>query len=67
LFVFDGLFLLRFADRQFVGLLFHEPPRNTRQLFGPAPSQHTVHTNDTIRQQAPSSILGVDQGLRPWT
>ena len=26
----SGLLLLRLADRQFVGLLFHEPPRNTR-------------------------------------
>lgn len=26
---FVGLFLLRFAERQFVGLLFHEPPRRT--------------------------------------
>jgi hypothetical protein len=25
----SGLFLLRFADRQFLGLLFQEPPRNT--------------------------------------
>lgn len=30
LFRFDGEFLLRFADRQFTGLLFQLPPRFTR-------------------------------------
>ena len=30
LFVFDRLFLLRFADRQFDALLFQLPPRSTR-------------------------------------
>ncbi len=30
LFVFDGLFLLRFAERQFLALLFQLPPRFTR-------------------------------------
>ena len=30
LFVFVGLFLLRLAERQFCGSLFHEPPRKTR-------------------------------------
>lgn len=30
LFRFDGLFLLRFADRQFLALLFQLPPRLTR-------------------------------------
>jgi hypothetical protein len=28
--VFDGLFLLRFATRQFVAVLFQLPPRFTR-------------------------------------
>ena len=32
----SGLFLLRLAARQFLGLLFHEPPRNTR-LFNRIP------------------------------
>ena len=27
---FDGLFLLRFADRQFLAVLFQLPPRRTR-------------------------------------
>ena len=30
LFRFDGLFLLRFADRQFLAELFQLPPRLTR-------------------------------------
>jgi hypothetical protein len=30
LFVFVGSLLFRFADRQFLALLFQEPPRNTR-------------------------------------
>lgn len=29
---FDGASLLRYAERQLAGLLFHEPPRNTRAL-----------------------------------
>ena len=36
LFVFAGVFLLRFADRQFLALLFHEPPRRTARPFLPA-------------------------------
>ena len=40
-FRFPAVFLLRFAERRFCGLLFHEPPRNTRrsgagQAPGPA-------------------------------
>jgi hypothetical protein len=30
LFRFDGSFLLRFADRQFLAVLFQPPPRLTR-------------------------------------
>jgi hypothetical protein len=26
----SGVFLLRLAERKFLGVLFHEPPRNTR-------------------------------------
>ena len=36
LFVLDGLFLLRLAQRMLFTLLFHEPPRTTR-CFEPAP------------------------------
>ena len=28
--VFEGMFLFRFAERAFSGLLFQEPPRTTR-------------------------------------
>ena len=30
LFVLPGSLLFRFADRQFLALLFHDPPRKTR-------------------------------------
>ena len=33
----SGLFLLRFAERQFCGLLFQQPPRSRRRLYGPVP------------------------------
>ena len=48
LFVFVGLFLLRLAERQFLGLLFHEPPRKTRN----APSAYPLE-NDTL----PNTLL----------
>ena len=31
----SGVFLLRLAERRFVGLLFQEPPRSTRFLHSP--------------------------------
>jgi prolyl oligopeptidase len=38
LFRMSGLFLLRFAERTFLGALVHEPPRSTRQPpLGPIP------------------------------
>ena len=38
LFLLSGLFLLRFAERRFLGLLFQEPPRITRwPSHGPLP------------------------------
>jgi hypothetical protein len=36
LFLLSALFLLRFAERQLIALLFHEPPRITR--YRPTPS-----------------------------
>ena len=41
----SGVFLLRFAERRFAGLLFQEPPRSTRfsqgmQAFAGEPSAH---------------------------
>ena len=35
LFRLSELFLLRFAERRFLGLLFQEPPRKTRRDRGP--------------------------------
>ena len=38
LFRLSGVLLLRFAERTFLGLLFHAPPRITRlPPFGPSP------------------------------
>ena len=37
----SGLFLLRFAERKFSGLLFQEPPRTTRRdRSGPSPLEY---------------------------
>ena len=38
----SGLLLLRLAERQFSALLFQEPPRKTRFVFGPAPGKRPV-------------------------
>jgi hypothetical protein len=37
LFRLSAVFLLRFAERNLLGWLFQEPPRNTRALAWPAP------------------------------
>ena len=45
LFRFAGLLLFRFADRQFLALLFQLPPRNTRfEPFGVVPRLHNAQT-----------------------
>jgi hypothetical protein len=47
LFRFVGSLLFRFAERQFLGLLFQEPPRNTRfdpDDDGQAPLKHMPTT-----------------------
>ena len=36
LFRLEVVFLLRFAERKFLGLLFHEPPRTTGRPQSPA-------------------------------
>ena len=43
LFRFPVVFLLRFAERRFLGLLFQEPPRNTGQGAGQAPGDGSNH------------------------
>ena len=65
LFVFDGLLLLRFAERQLLPLLFQLPPRFTR--FEPlrplsfirgkprSPQSHRVRVGN-VRDQAPRAL-----------
>jgi hypothetical protein len=47
LFRFAGSFLFRFAERQFLALLFHEPPRSTRTapVFGPVRLHPETHAS----------------------
>jgi hypothetical protein len=49
LFVFDGLFLLRFAERQFLALLFQLPPRFTR--FEPVCASLKTTGSDQVAAQ----------------
>ena len=75
----SGLFLLRYAARQFLALLFQDPPRNTRGLFGAGPAAltaarplHNITRLVSSRELAESPndcapAFGGDQGLRPWT
>ena len=51
----SGVFLLRFAERQLVGLLFQAPPRRTR-LFNRIPSKKTA---------IPARGIASDSS-RPW-
>ena len=59
LFRFSGVFLFRFADRQFLDVLFQLPPRFTRFEFaggGPAPPSAagpTLRVAPTLRIAAP--------------
>ena len=52
----SGLFLLRFAERQFLGLLFQEPPRSTRRLYSPNPLGQTT---------AEAAIFAANRGFAP--
>ena len=55
LFVFVGLLLLRFAERQLWSLLFHEPPRSTRTEPGSAyPSTRRVGRAHQLRGPEPA-------------
>jgi hypothetical protein len=38
LFLLFGLFLFRFAQRAFLSLLFHDPPRSTRLILERVPA-----------------------------
>jgi len=53
----SGLFLLRLAERQFAGLLFHDPPRSTRRLFGPNP----------LGLRTPEAAFFAATKASPWT
>ena len=57
LFRLSGLFLLRFAERQFLGWLFQEPPRSTRRLYSPDPLGH---------QTAKAAFFAATRAS-PWT
>ena len=73
----NPLFVLRLAARQFLGLLFHEPPRNTR-LFNRIPirrSRDEFHEAGRYAENAArhdarthnlTSTFMRDQGLRLW-
>jgi len=57
LFRFSGVFLLRLADRVLFGLLFHEPPRSTREA-GRRPQEDCMP--EDIRSQPPRvGVAGV--------
>jgi hypothetical protein len=49
LFRLAGLFLLRFAVREFLGLLFQDPPRRTGSVYGGRP---TTSSKTRAAQQA---------------
>jgi len=55
---FVGLFLLRFAERRFCGLLFQEPPRFTRLEPSGAPAPERLQ----VAQQATPQVPGVEGG-----
>src|SRR5690606_20526122 len=55
LFRFDVSFLLRFADRRFSGLLFHDPPRTTRPRYWA----------DALRKSTASKIARLKPSVSP--
>ena len=57
LFRLSGLFLLRFAERQFLGLLFQDPPRSTRRLYSPNP----------LGQRTTKAAIFAATRASPWT
>jgi len=63
-----GLFLLRLAERRFLGLLFQEPPRRTRWLpFGPLPADQCRANGVPGQAEYQDSMAGVPfaPGLSP--
>jgi hypothetical protein len=62
----SGLFLLRLAERQFVGLLFQLPPRNTRLLFNAVPARlRRAIKRYRLRHATTSSVLLQKKQTRP--
>lgn len=55
LFRLSGVLLFRFAERQFCGLLFHEPPRNTRFITALSLSCQPQGLEKTIFKIDPAS------------
>lgn len=49
-----GLFLLRLAERRFLGLLFHEPPRRTRLLNDACPFRNPTPRSERWSARTPS-------------
>ena len=49
-----GLFLLRLAERRFLGLLFHEPPRRTRLLNDACPLRYSTSRSKRRSVRTPS-------------
>jgi len=61
LFRFDGSFLLRFADRQFLAVLFQLPPRLTRFEPHGSPTAPVLSTASRNRQlRVPADFANAD-------
>ncbi len=62
LFRLEGVLLLRLAERALIALLFHDPPRNTREDSWPAPGergpQADLATHGCITNQAGCARTG---------
>ena len=72
LFRFPAVFLLRLADRRFLGLLFQEPPGNTRDQGGRPGSRdgsnHPPRKIDCRRRQVSAcSAWAIHEEMRLWT
>ena len=58
LFRLSGWFLLRFAERRFLGLLFQEPPRRTRrQGVDQAPGRAKTRGPETEDERSSATIM----------
>ena len=55
----SAVFLLRLAERKFLGLLFQEPPRNTRLSSSGASPLKTITCKYLFAQSLGLAMLGV--------